>query len=241
MALPVYLAMTAAEISACGALPATFAWMACHFSPGTQGLSNLPAVLPPGAMLILNDRDPIQGHSADLVACQLLDAVSRLECESVLLDFQRPPETASMAVVEALVRQLPCPVAVSEGFATGFDCPVFISPGPLHIPVREHLAPWQGREIWLEAALTQQTITVTESGAQYASVFPTDHLQDGFYDKMLCCNYRTNITDSQVEFTLFDTPQTLLQKLELARPLGATRAVGLYQELSRLRTEMHCE
>lgn len=231
MALPVYLAMTAAEISACNQLPKAFAWMACHFSPGTQGLSNLPAVLPPGAMLILNDREPVQGHSADLVAHQLSETVRRLECESVLLDFQRPPEETSIAVVEAVVHELSCPVAVSEGFAAGFQCPVFLSPGPLHVPPKQYLAPWQDREIWLEAALTQQTITVTESGAKYASNFPTDHLDGGFYDASLCCNYHTHITDSMLEFTLFDTPQTLIQKLELVQSLGVTRAVGLYQEL----------
>lgn len=231
MALPVYLAMTAAEISSCSQLPETLAWMACHFSPGSQGLSNLPATLPPGAMLILNDREPIQTHSALLVAHQLCETVRRLECESVLLDFQRPPEDVSMAFVQAILDEVPCPVAVSEGFAPSFACPVFLSPGPLHIPPKLHLAPWKGREIWVEAALTQEALTVTESGVQHASHFPPEHLQGGFYDASLCCNYQTDITDSSIKFTFFDTLHTLQQKLESLQIAGVSRAVGLYQEL----------
>ena len=80
MVLPLYLAMTAAEISAAPSPTFPCAYMACHFSPYGAGLAGIPDVLPEKAMLILNDRMACAGHSPDLVACQLADAVSRLSC-----------------------------------------------------------------------------------------------------------------------------------------------------------------
>ena len=47
MAIRPFLAMTAAEIRGTETLPPKTAWMACHFSPYSTGLSNLPKDLPP--------------------------------------------------------------------------------------------------------------------------------------------------------------------------------------------------
>ena len=47
MAIRQYLAMTAAEMTQAGSLPRHSAWMACHFSPYSTGLTNLPDRLPP--------------------------------------------------------------------------------------------------------------------------------------------------------------------------------------------------
>ena len=84
MGLPLYLAMTGGEISGAREVPHP-AWMACHFSPYGQALTNIPRELPEGAMLILNDRVPCQGHSPALAAQQLAEAVIRLGCDSVVV------------------------------------------------------------------------------------------------------------------------------------------------------------
>ena len=52
MAIAQYLAMTAAEMIGSTFLPQKAAWMACHFSPYSTGLCNLPSALPPGSLLI---------------------------------------------------------------------------------------------------------------------------------------------------------------------------------------------
>ena len=236
MVLPLYLAMTAAEISAAPSPTFPCAYMACHFSPYGAGLAGIPDVLPEKAMLILNDRMACAGHSPDLVAGQLADAVSRLSCESVLLDFQRPPEPESLAMAKTILKKLPCPAAVTEGFAQPLDCPVFLSPAPLHVPSEQHIAPWRGREIWLEAALCQEEVQITEKGMTHHPVFPTQQLAGGFYEEALRCCYRTKITGDSIDFTLFDTPESLEKKLELAAELGVSRAVGLWQELGTFST-----
>lgn len=231
MVLPLYLAMTAAEIAAISACSFPCAYMACHFSPYSEGLTNIPAALPEGSVLILNDRMSCSGHSANLVTDQLGDAAVRLKCESVLLDFQRPPEPESQEIVNRIVQSLSCPVAVTEGFAEGLSCPVFLAPEPLHQSLGEYLAPWKDREVWLEAALCQEDVLLTEKGTQFIPQFPPDSLTGGFFEENLCCCYHTQIVDDCIRFTLFDTPESLQKKLELAHSLGVSRAVGLWQEL----------
>lgn len=231
MGLPLYLAMTGAEMRTTSEIPTHFAYMACHFSPYGEGITNIPDTLPENAMLILNDRMPCQGHSPDLAAQQLWEAVSRLGCESVLLDFLHPPDSESEAMVRAITERLQCPVAVSAQYAEGLHCPVFLPPCPLHIPQEEYLRPWKGREIWLEAALCQEEAVVMPEGASFAPIFPTAAMSGGFFDAHLMCNYHLCIEEKLIRFTLFDTPESLPQKLEHAHALGVSRAVGLWQEL----------
>ena len=234
MVLPLYLAVTGAEMSAFSQFSFPCAYMACHFSPYTNGLTNLPEHLPDNSILILNDRMRCSGHSADLVVQQLQETLERFHCESVLLDFQRPPDLESEAMVKQITLSLPCPVAVTEAFATSLVCPVFLAPAPLHIPLAEHLAPWMDREIWLEAALGQEEIAVTQKGAQFVAQFPSEGLTDGFYDAELCCYYRTKIEESMIRFTLFDTKDSLQKKLSHAHSLGVRRNIGLWQELGNM-------
>ena len=137
-------------------------------------------------------------------------------------------------MVNSIVGALPCPVAVTEGFAKELSCPVFLSPAPLHIPLEQYLEPWKGREIWLEAALCQEEISITDKGVEYTPIFPTGELSGGFYEEALRCRYHTDVAPERIRFTLFDTRETLEVKLELAAQLGVARAVGLWQELGKM-------
>ena len=193
MALPLNLAMTQSEIAAADQFPSSLAWMSCQFSPFTKGITNIPKSLPEGAMLILDDRQNCFTHSPDLVARQLLDAVQQFGCESVLLDFQRPADPESLAMVHAIVEALPCPVAVTEEFAKDLTCPVFLAPCPLHMPLQAYLQPWLGRELWMEAALCQEIITVTRNGTTFTPDYPVD-LTGGFFEPNLLCRYRIAVS-----------------------------------------------
>ena len=236
MGLPLNLAMTASEIASVSPLPADFAWMACRFSPDGQGITDLPPQLPAGSLLILNDSIPCRDHDPDLIAESLLDTVEHFRCCGLLLDLQRPKTDEAAAVVDALVNALPCPVAVPPEYAARLPCPVFLPPAPLHQSLESYLKPWQNREIWLEAALCQEEITVTKNGTSNRSIFPAQQRDGGFYDKRLHCRYHTAVSDDHITFTLFDTWESLEKKLELAAELGVTRAVGLWQELGTFLT-----
>ena len=234
MALPLYLAMTASEMSSIDSIPPNFAYMACHFSPYSQGLSNLPSSLPDSSILILNDNFPCQGHSPGLVADQLKEIANTFHCESILLDFQRPACVETEQVISAIVSALSIPVAISSGHGENWKGPVFLPPCPLHIPLEEYLIPWKNREIWLEAGLCQEEVTITTQGTTFTSQFPPQGLDGGFYDEQLCCNYHIRKDDESITFTLFDTHESLKKKLSHARTLGVSRAVGLWQELGKV-------
>lgn len=235
MAIEPFLAMTAAEIRNLSAFPGKIAWMACHFSPYGTGLSNLPHALPPDSLLIVNDRTPIHGHDPQWIAQQLGECVARLGCCGVLLDFQRPEDKETAALVKVLAKALPCPVAVSDLYAGNVvDCPVFPPPVPPSMPLKEYLAPWAGREIWLELALDGEEILLAERGATVAPLPFVDSEAPGFIDDQLHCHYHIQLEDDAARFTLWRTRKDLAALLEEAESCGITTAVGLYQEWNHI-------
>ena len=228
MAIVLYLAMTAAEFDTNHPLTSPIAWMACHFSPYGTGLSNLPPALPEGSMLILNDRTPVFGHSPERTASQLAEVAEALNCSGILLDFQRDGEAQTYTIAKAITA-LPYPVAVTPGYAKDLDCAVFLPPPPLNCPLKTHLAPWQGREIWLEAALEQQRIRVDKNGSHtspWEDALPCPHT-----DETLHCLYRMEVQECHIDFFLRRDKDQLWALLEEADALGIRRFVGLHQQL----------
>lgn len=231
MALPVYLAMTAGEISRCSQLPEQIAWMACHFSSYGLGLSNLPRDLPEGSILILNDRIPVQDHDPDLVAHQLRESAVNFNASGVLLDFQRPGDPRSAAIASVITQTLTCPVAVTESYAEELNCPVFLEAPRAYQPLESCIAKWDGRELWLEASYAPGTITVTQTGSQYTEKADPPEGLTIHRDEPLHCSYCIRKTDESVDFYFRRTAEDLAALLEKAEKLGITHAVGLYQEL----------
>ena len=230
MVLPLYLAQTSLEMAG-NSLPAHPAYMACHFSSGSPGLSNLPVSLPAGAMLILDDSTPMADHDPELIGKQLSDTIRQHGCESLLLDFQRKDIPGQQELATLLNDSLPCPVGVSEIYAERLSCPVFLPPVPPDKPLRDYLAPWQGREIWLEAALEGITLTLTEAGCSIEALY--DFPEDGLRDDQLSCHYTVETTADSAIFRLWRTRQDLDALLATAETQGVAKAIGLWQELGR--------
>ena len=233
MAIAPFLAMTAAEMRNNSALPPKIAWMACHFSPYGLGLSNFPQWLPPEALLMVDDITPAHGHDPVLIAEQLSECVNTLHCCGILLDFQRSGCTEVQAIAKHITQALPCPVVVSEPYADGLDCSVFLSPVPPSAPLEEHLLPWKDREIWLELGLDGEILTLTEEGCEAISLPCPDWETEGFSDEKLHCHYTIETTEKSAGFTLWRTTNDLEKLLAEAESLGVSGAVGLYQEFGR--------
>lgn len=225
MALPRYLALTSEEFAACASLPPRMAWMACHFSPYGTGLVNLPPALPPGAMVILNDRIPPAGHDPETVLRQL----RQLSPACMLLDFQQPPNSAALELTRQIVNKLPCPVGLTADWGRDLRCPLFLPLPPPDTSMEEHLAPWQGRELWLELGLDAMSYTITEQGASPGVMAAIP--ETGLEDSHLRCHYRIDLFDDRAVFSLWRTRQDLDALLEEAQQLGITKAIGLWQEL----------
>ena len=227
MGLTCYLAMTAQEFRHTTPYPA---WMACHFAAGGCGLSNLPQDLPEGTLLILDDATPFSHHDPKRILEQLQNALA-WHPAGLLLDLQRPGSEDVSKLCELLTHELPCPVIVSELYAKELTCPVLLSPPPLLTTLSKHLAPWTGREIWLEAALDGQVITVTEEGSTAVSCDIGQLPTPWFQDKTYFCRYHWVLEDRTARFTLIRTREDLQALLDTAEKLGVKGAVGLYQEL----------
>ena len=232
MSLPVYLALTGAEFPHRPDHYQNLAYMACHFSPYGTGLSNTPRHLPPGCLLILNDRIPLFRHDPERITGELREAVETSECNGVLLDFQREKTPLQEQIAQAIVGALPCPVAVTEGYCNRLDCPVFLCP-PLYATPEETLAKWDGREIWLDLGLWQQTLTLTEAGCDIGATLPVAELEDSFFSEELCCSYRVEVLEDRAVFTLQREGTHLQMLLDRCQDPPVTRAVGLYQEIGQ--------
>lgn len=234
MEIPIYLALFCAEFSACQKLPSHPGWMSCHFSSAGDGLTNIPMTLPPGSLLIFDDSTPYQNHNCELILSQLSEAVSTLNPDAVLLDFQRPNIEKVQSLTKAIVSQLPCPVAVSSCYASTHECSVFLPPAPLWQPLENYLKPYQGRPVWLDAAPACAQIIVTRDSSQYIPVANEVMTEKWHFDTALHCHYHIKIEESQIIFTLSRSCSDLVPWLEEARKFGVSCAVGLYQELKEI-------
>lgn len=225
-----YLAMTAAEMAGNSAFPRHAAWMACHFSPSGVGLSNLPNWLPPGCLLILDDSTPIHDHVPERIASELSGCMEKFQCAGLLLDFQRPGEAQTRELIAHLCEALPSPVVVSDVYAEGLDCPVFLSPVAPDETMASRLALWRGREVWLDTTMEGLEIVLTEKGAKSATLPHQKYPDCGLEDRLLHCHYRISLSENSAVFTLWRTKSDISAQLEEAEALGVTAAVGLYQE-----------
>ena len=226
-----FLAMTGAEMGKVSVYPPKSAWMACHFSPYGLGLSNLPRQLPPGSLILVDDITPIRGHDPEIISAQLQSCAEALDSYGIALDFQRPDQPETAFLVRHLVNTLHCPVLVSQLYAADLPCPVFLPPVPLSTPLREYLAPWQGRQLWLETGLEAEALTLTGQGCRRSSlpVFPPE--AEGFADSSLHCHYTIETKKTSASFTLWRTKEDFHALLEEAETLGISGAIGLYQQL----------
>lgn len=231
MAFPFYLAMTGWEFQNCQAPPKHTAWMACHFSSYTQGLSNIPTSLPENALLMVNDRTEPRNHDSATVARQLSDAVQHLKPRGVVLDFQRPFHQETAKITLKILSELPCPVAVTPIYAKETSGPVFLPPILPNQDIANCLTPWKGRQIWLEAENTGICLTVTKSGCE---VNPLEEKPETpvLEDAELCCHYRIQVLHDRAVFSLYRTPEDQNALFQKAQALGVTLAVGLFQEFS---------
>ncbi len=228
MAIARYLAMTAAEFAVQPEISERVAWMACHFSPYSTSLSNLPQKLPANSLLILNDSTPPEHQDPENISKELVNILKECNYSGILLDFQRPEIAISTQIATELLR-LDCPVCVSEAYGKDLNCPIFLPPLPLTTPLAEYIAPWKSREIWLDAALSCEEITVTENGStsRPISIAPECPLAD----EKLHCHYGIKVNDDSIIFTLQRSKEDLEALLLEAEALGIVAAVGLYQEL----------
>ena len=228
MAIAMYLAQTPWEFDQNSNKNTNLAWMSCRFSPSHTGLSHIPQQLPENTLLILDDMTPPQDHDEDAIHSTLSEIIKKFHCPGILLDFQRPDHPNSLRMIQKLLT-LPCPVIVSDIYAKGLDCSVFLPPIPPYVTPEDYCRPWKNREIWLEIGIQTQTLTLTAQGCQIIDCTYDQHLKLPHFDPNLCCHYDFTICDSQASFTLHRTKADNTSLLSSLEQLGVKGCVGLYE------------
>ena len=190
------------------------------FLPWEPNLTDLPKRLPEGTALVLHDGFPMENPGP------ILEAVEKTACSVVLLDFQKPGREA---LIKALLQKLPHPIAVSEPYANEADCAVFLPPCPPDRPLEAHIAPWKGREIWLDTAPEVLELTLTETGCT-AKTLPSPPNSPHFTHETLNCRYKIENFPNKLTFTLWRDKQMLEAHMEQAQALGVKKVIGLFQE-----------
>ena len=237
MGCPLYLAMTAAEFYAASPLPSHPAWMACHFSPYGQGLSNFPQRFLEDEMLILNDRIPVADHSADRISGELRELVEQFRIDRLLLDLQRPGNDQTKQIVKHIASTLPCSIGISHHYALA-GCPVFVPPGAIDTSMEQYLYRWKGYEIWIEMTTEPLCLEINHSGCTEANWDITSDKPE-HWDDNLCCHYRISTTTDRAQFLLYRTPEDIQKFADSLSPLGVVCGVGLYQEFNKKKTALH--
>lgn len=220
-----YLAMTAAELAGYTGADSV-GWMACHFSTAGGGLSNLPRQLPADSLVILDDSTPFDCHDPDKITRQLCQIPSM---SGLLLDFQRPGQQELYPLIHTLRQGLSCPVAVTEAYAKGTDCPVFLST-PLNVPLSDAVAPWQGRALWLDIPFGAQRFIISKAGCRTEPIAPAPEAPFPHWDEKTQCSYQIETAPECVCFTLQRRAHEAQAILALAEALGIEKAVSLRQE-----------
>lgn len=239
MSIPLYLAMTAAEFSNCTLLPALPAWMAVHFSPSGSGLSNCPASLPPGSLLILDDQLPWNGHSDAEILPRIVEILENTQACGLLLDFEREPMGQTLSLAERLARR-----CMDGGWMVGMppaylgqsEAAVFLPPLPCYEAHPEIPGQWEGRPIWLEASPTVFTGAITKAGVQLAPMDGPVQADVSFFSPSLQCRYTAVPEEDGIRLTLFDTPETILEKLEGWQAQGVSLAIGGWRDFRAVIT-----
>ena len=220
MDFSVYLAMAPEQVLPEGLRKAL---LFCPFEE-----NGIPESLPAGCLPVLTDRTPFaQGN-----ARHIIDRLSAIASGSpaVLLDFQRKGQMGLREFVQKLRSSLSCPVAAPPEYA-GPAGPVFLPPIPPDVMPEEALAPWQGRQIWLDLAPSAQKLTLTAAGCSSSDTAEVG--TGGFPDAALFCHYRLEtIQEDRVQFTLWRTGEDLSALTARLPELGVCGCVGLYPELN---------
>lgn len=239
MSIPMYLAMTAGEFSKAYPLPPRTAWMAMHFSVSGPGLSNRPTALPPGSLLILDDQIPWNGHSLEAVCQETVDTLLLTGAAGLLLDFERSPTEETRCLASLLTqccREAHYPIGMPPAFLGQEHAAVFLPPLPCWQSPGEALAPYAGLEIWLEAApcgcrVSLQTDGVTMQPEEAGILAETAKKHISFLDSKLHCHYFATPAPEGLQLSLYDTAESLEEKLEACRPYGVTLAIAIWRQV----------
>lgn len=224
MSIPLYLAMNEEEMSRSSELPKNLAITGLCFSPEGQGLDGMPKrEVPEGVLFLLEDRIPWEGQDLETVCREAASLLMRTKAFGLLLDFERSPTEETQRLAYALgqcCKELGCKIGMPKDYAVGGA--LFLPSPPCSKMPEEQEGP-----VWFEAVPTAFDITVTPQGAQCRDSSVEPMREGDHFCPALGAYYRANREHASLKVHLYDTPQTLLNRMEA---MGAELAVGMWRQ-----------
>ncbi len=235
MSIPLFLAITPAEFAHLPELPNPLAWMSVRLSLTSPGLSNVPSQLPPGSLIIFDDKTPWSGHSVELVCKEMTTLLLNTKAYGLLLDFERAPTPETILLVKALsqcCKEIGIPLAAPEGYGGDESVAVFTSPFPCWKKPTETSN--DHRALWLDASPTAHALRITQDHAvgialPYPPETPPEEDQI-HWDESLHCAYWTDFDGDGLVITMYRTPEKTTELLAELPSSPFRLAVGVWRE-----------
>lgn len=190
------------------------------------------------ALLVFHDLIPIPDEP-DALAAQLVQEAQRLEAELLYADLERPPDRASLALLEQLAGQgqrLLIPAAYADD-APGE--PVILWQ-PEHGSFDTYLQTMAARypTLWLEYAPVCQQVQLQGDPAQLVpaelAARLTQQRLPRHDSRALLCRYAAAHYETGVTLYLWDNEKTMAEKLRLAEHCGLQGVLTLQPEVDAL-------
>jgi hypothetical protein len=203
-----------------------------------------------GGLLCISDRTiPVIGNPEKL--CQgILRECSRRSCQSVLLDFEEPPQQDRMIFVQMLEQQLSAnhkTLYLPESYmdlapgAVGLICTA-LSGGTLEQRLKDAVE-HRGRAdpLALDVQRLRMDFTLPARSGEgiplsreaFQALFRREN-PSVFFSPELCARYFTYTQNGVLHFVLFDDAETLRRKVSLGSSLGFSAAFFLWPEVADL-------
>ena len=245
--MPLYLAVTPSELSACRSLRVPLVHMA--YALGREGL--LRSALPrgvQGGLMGLSDRCEGSLRSSALLCRQIEQECRMHHFSGVLADFDgSESEDDRLHLLTQLcpiLRQSGKRLYVPEGFpvpeATVLICSA-LSGGTLRERLSDVCARYGANALSLDCQRLAMDFLLPCRSGEGTPLSPQqlDELRSRygaavFFSDALCANYFSYPSEGSMHFVLFDTVETLRRKVELGRERGIQTAFFAYPEVRDL-------
>lgn len=197
-------------------------------APFSPGLLIGPSRLPKGSVAVFTDRVTPTFHQSGRIAGELKALMKTLHSPALILDW-----TGELSPwLEELLKQLCGVQLVLPPHLAGKEDSAVLVPSVVEKSLEDLLAPWNGRQIWLDMVSSAAQLTLTRNGCEVVP-WQASIREGDLYDETLCCQYRVETAQEEARFYLYETQQTRMKKLEKARSLGVAGAIGLWKDFKK--------